>query len=389
MDTSAVRDAAGAAASGGPAVRQSRWPVAVLGATGAVGQTFVRLLADHPWFELAELGASERSAGRRYADAAHWLEGAMPDRVADRVVTTCDAESIRAPIVFSALDAGAAVTIEPALAAAGRLVFSNAKNFRMEPDVPLVIPEVNAGHVALIARQRRERGWAGAIVTNANCSVTVAALALAPLHEAFGVRRVFIATMQAVSGAGYPGVPSLDILGNAIPYIADEEPKIERELRKLLGRLDGDRVTDADIRSSVHTNRVAVEHGHTVCMSVGFERRPTVDEAVRVLADWRGPERVRGMPSAPERPVVLTMAPDRPQPRRDAMAGNGMTVTVGRVREDALLDLRLVAMGHNTIRGAAGGSILNAELLAGGPPNGRTSPLDAPRAAATAAGRGV
>jgi aspartate-semialdehyde dehydrogenase len=214
-------------------------------------------------------------------------------------------------------------------------------------------------------------------VTNANCSVTVAALALAPLHEAFGVRQAFIATMQAVSGAGYPGVPSLDILGNAIPYIADEEPKIERELRKLLGRYVDGRVVEAEIRSSVHTNRVPVEHGHTVCMSVGFARRPSIDEALGVLRAWRAPEQVRRMPSAPALPIAVADAPDRPQPRRDAMAGDGMTVTVGRVRDDDVLDLRLVAMGHNTIRGAAGGSILNAELIAGGLPAGRTSPLAA------------
>ena len=353
-----------------------RWPVAVLGATGAVGQTFIRLLEGHPWFEIAELAASERSAGKRYGEAARWLEGTMPDRVRDMEVLPCDPSAVRSPIVFSALDSSAAGAVEPAMAAAGRVVFSNAKNFRMAPDVPLVIPEVNDSHLRLIERQRRERGWPGAIVTNANCSVTVAALALAPLHEAFGVTQTFIATMQAVSGAGYPGVPSLDILGNAIPYIADEEPKIQIELRKLLGRYEGDRIVEAEIRSSVHTNRVPVEHGHTVCMSVGFARTPSVAEVVEALRGWRGPEHVRRMPSAPALPVAYTDAPDRPQPRRDVNAGNGMTVTVGRVREDDLLDVRLVAMGHNTVRGAAGGSILNAELLAGGLPDGRSSPLD-------------
>ena len=372
------REQHGTTNGGGP-----RWPVAILGATGAVGQTFIRLLEGHPWFEVAELAASERSAGKRYGDAARWLEGTMPERLRDVPVLPCDPDAVRSPIVFSALDSSAAGAVEPAMAAAGKVVFSNAKNFRMAPDVPLVIPEVNHDHVALIERQRRERGWSGAIVTNANCSVTVAALALAPLHEAFTVTQTFIATMQAVSGAGYPGVPSLDILGNAIPYIADEEPKIQVELRKLLGRCDGERIVDAEIRSSVHTNRVPVEHGHTVCMSVGFARKPSVQEVVDVLRAWRGPERVRRMPSAPELAVAYTDAPARPQPRRDAMAGDGMTVTVGRVREDDLLDVRLVAMGHNTIRGAAGGSILNAELLAGGLPDGRTSLLDEARAAAS------
>jgi aspartate-semialdehyde dehydrogenase len=362
---------------GGP-----RWPVAILGATGAVGQTFIRLLEGHPWFEITELAASERSAGRKYAEAARWLEGTMPERLRDVEVLPCDPGAVRAPIVFSALDSSAAGSVEPAMAAAGKVVFSNAKNFRMAADVPLVIPEVNSDSLGLIERQRRERGWPGAIVTNANCSVTVAALALAPLHEAFTVTQTFIATMQAVSGAGYPGVPSLDILGNAIPYISDEEPKIQIELRKLLGRYEDGQIVEADIRSSVHTNRVAVEHGHTVCMSVGFARKPSVEEAIEVLRAWRGPEHVRRMPSAPPLAVAYTDAPDRPQPRRDVNAGNGMTVTVGRVREDDILDLRLVAMGHNTVRGAAGGSILNAELMAGGLPEGRTSLLESALAGA-------
>jgi aspartate-semialdehyde dehydrogenase len=346
---------------------RTRIPVAVLGATGAVGQTFVRLLADHPWLEVVELAASERSAGKRYGEVARWIEGEMPARLRDVVVQPCDPAAVRAPIVFSALDSSAAGDVEPAFAADGRLVFSNAKNHRMAPDVPLLIPEVNWEHVGLLARQRRTRGWSGGLITNANCSVTVAALALAPLHDAFGVDRVFAATMQAVSGAGYPGVPSLDILGNAIPYIADEEPKIEQELRKLLGRVRDDAVVEAPIRVSAHANRVAVEHGHTVCLSVGFARRPSPHDVGEALRAWRGPAGLAGYleacPTAPSRPIVLADAPDRPQPRRDVNAGRGMAVTVGRVREDAVLDVRLVAMGHNTIRGAAGGSILNAELL--------------------------
>ena len=350
-----------------------RWPVAILGATGAVGQTFVRLLEDHPWLEIAELAASERSAGRAYGEVTRWFEGTLPARLRDRPVLPCDPAAVRAPIVFSALDSSAAGDLEPAFAAAGRLVFSNAKNHRMASDVPLLIPEVNWPHVALLARQRATRGWTGGLVTNANCSVTVAAMALAPLHAAFGVERVFAATMQAVSGAGYPGVASLDILGNAIPYIADEEPKIESELRKLLGRLGADVVADADVRCTAHANRVAVEHGHTVCLSVGLAERASPDAVRAALAAWRGPEGLAPWlaraPSAPARPVMVTDAPDRPQPRRDLMAGDGMSVTVGRVREDALLDVKLVVMGHNTIRGAAGGSILNAELcLLGAPP---------------------
>lgn len=338
-----------------------RWPVAVLGATGAVGQTFIRLLADHPWFELAELAASERSAGQRYADAAKWLEGTMPASVRDRVVVACDPAAVTAPIVFSALDSSVAGDVEPAFARAGRLVFSNAKNFRMHDDVPLLIPEVNPDQLGLIARQRRERGWSGAILTNANCAATVAAIALAPLHEAFGIRQLFLTTMQAVSGAGYPGVPSLDILGNAIPYIADEEPKIEAELTKLLGRTADETLTPAPLVATAHANRVAVEHGHTVCASIGLSRRVTLDEALAAIDGWAGDAHVAGLPSA-GRALVRTDVANRPQPRRDVMAGGGMTVTVGRVREDALLDVRLVAMGHNVVRGAAGGSILNAEL---------------------------
>jgi len=221
--------------------RARRLPVAILGATGAVGQTFIRCLRNHPWFEVTELAASERSAGKRYADATRWLEGELPGELADRTVLPCDPAEISAPIVFSALDAAAAGDLEPAFARSGALVLSNAKNFRMEPDVPLVIPEVNANHLSLLEQQRRSRGWSGGIVTNANCAATVATVALAPLHEAFGVRQVFVVTMQAVSGAGYPGVPSLDILGNVIPYIGEEEPKIEREIPKMLGCSTGAR----------------------------------------------------------------------------------------------------------------------------------------------------
>jgi aspartate-semialdehyde dehydrogenase len=344
-------------------VNDPRLPVAILGATGAVGQTFVRLLAGHPWFRLAEVAASERSAGKRYADATRWIEGEMPRETAGLTVVACDPASVTAKVVFSALDAAAAADIEPAFATAGRFVLSNAKHFRMDPGVPLVIPEVNGSHLALLDSQR-SRGWTGGVVTNANCAATVAAMALAPLHEAFGLRQLFLATMQAVSGAGYPGVPSLDILGNVIPYIGDEEPKLEREMQKMLGALAGAAVTPASFVVSAHANRVPVEHGHTVVCSARFERKPTVAEALATLRAWRGDPSVRGLPSAPAEPLVVTEAPDRPQPRRDVMAGIGMTVTVGRVREDAIFDLRLTAMGHNTIRGAAGGSVLNAELLA-------------------------
>ena len=340
-----------------------RLPIAILGATGAVGQTFVRLLAGHPWFRIAELAASERSAGKRYADATRWIEGEMPAEVAGLSVTACDPDAVRSPVVFSALDATAAAELEPRFARAGRFVLSNAKHFRMAPDVPLVIPEVNASHMGLLDAQRA-RGWTGGVITNANCAATVTAMALAPLHEAFGVRELFVATMQAVSGAGYPGVPTLDILGNVIPYIGEEEPKLEREMQKMLGAFTGGAVEPAPFVVSAHANRVAVEHGHTAVCSVKFATKPTVAAAREVILAWTGAPEARGLPSSPLRPLVLTDAIDRPQPRRDVMAGAGMTVTVGRLREDNIFHLRFVASGHNTIRGAAGGSILNAEMLA-------------------------
>lgn len=341
-----------------------KWKVAVLGATGAVGQTFVRLLSNHPWFELAEIAASERSAGKTYRDATRWLEGEMPEAVGEMTIAACDPAQIDSQIVFSALDASVAGDVERQFAESGRFVLSNARNFRMEPDVPLVIPEVNADHLALIDVQRNRRGWKGAIVTNANCAATVAAVALAPLHERFGIDTLMLTTLQAVSGAGYPGVASLDILGNVIPYIADEEPKVEQEMCKLLGRYVNGHVEPAPMRVSAQTNRVAVEHGHTVCIAVSFRDRPSVADALDTLTRWTGAEVTRSLPSRPDRILEVTDAPDRPQPRRDVDAGSGMTVTVGRVRDDNVLHLRMVALGHNTIRGAAGGSVLNAELVA-------------------------
>ena len=346
-----------------PGAGDTRIPVAILGATGAVGQTFIRLLDGHPWFRVAEVAASERSAGKSYADATRWIEGTLPADVAKLTVLTCDPGRVSSPIVFSALDSAAAGDVEPAFARAGRFVLSNAKNFRMEADVPLVIPEVNASHLGLIATQRKTRRWKGAIVTNANCAATVATVAMAPLHEHFGIRTVFAATMQAVSGAGYPGVPSLDILGNVIPYIGDEEPKIEREMQKMLGKLVGSEIEPAPFMVSAHANRVPVENGHTVCLSLGFERVPTVEQAIGALREWRGSSAVRGLPSAPDVPLLYRDEVDRPQPRRDVNDGKGMTVSVGRVRKDPIVHLKLVAMGHNTVRGAAGGAVLNAELL--------------------------
>ncbi len=346
--------------------RTGRRRVAVLGATGAVGQAFIRLLANHPWFELAEVAASERSAGKRYADAATWI-GAddMPANVATMTVLPCDPARISADVVFSALDSSVAGDAEPAFAHAGKVVLTNAKNHRMAPDVPLVIAEVNSSHLGVLEAQRRNRGWTGGIIANGNCASIVATLPLAPIHERFGIKNVIAMTMQAVSGAGYPGVPSLDILGNVIPYIADEEAKLETEMQKFLGRVAADRgsIESAAFGVSAHTNRVPVEHGHTVCLSVELERKADAADVERALREWSGAESARGLPNSPERALMVSDRPDRPQPRRQVNTGHGMTVVVGRVREDPVLDVKLVAMGHNVVRGAAGASVLNAELM--------------------------
>jgi len=342
---------------------ETKVPVAVLGATGAVGQRFVQLLTDHPWFEIVALAASERSAGRPYADACNWVIPGDPPPFASEMMVSSLEPTLPARLVFSALPASVAREVEPLFAQAGYAVCSNASAFRYEPDVPLVIPEVNADHLALIERQRAERGWSGLIVTSPNCTTTGIAMPLKPLDVAFGLRQVFATSMQAVSGGGYPGVASLDILGNVLPYIGGEEEKIERETRLLLGHVADGRRVEAEVVVSAQANRVPVLDGHTICLSVGFEKRPTVEEAIAALADFRGPDVVRELPSAPEHPILVRREPDRPQPRRDRDAEGGMAVTVGRVRECPLLDLRLVSVSHNTLRGAASGSILNAELL--------------------------
>jgi aspartate-semialdehyde dehydrogenase len=340
-----------------------RIPVAVLGATGTVGQKFIRLLSDHPWFELAAVAASSASAGRRYGDVVRWREPVrLAESIAAMVVCEC-APPLGARIVFSALDAEVAGPIEQEFARAGAYVITNTRTHRMEADVPLLIPEANADHLMLIDRQARERAWKGAILANPNCSTAALVLALAPLHRAFQVERLFVSTMQAVSGAGYPGVASLDILGNVIPHIGGEEEKIERESRKILGILSDGIVEPAQFAVSAHTNRVAVVDGHMMTVSVGFRRRVAPDEAVAVLREFRGPPSVVRLPSSPTPPVEVDDRADRPQPRLDLDRGSGMAVTVGRVRPCPILDLRLVALGHNTIRGAAGQGVQIAELL--------------------------
>ena len=338
-------------------------PVSVLGATGTVGQKFIRLLAEHPWFEVAAVAASSASAGRRYGDVVRWREPVpLPERIAGLTVQEC-APPLAGPIVFSALDAEVAGPIEQAFAAAGAHVVTNARNHRMDADVPLLIPEANLEHLALVDRQREARGWRGAILANPNCSTAALALALAPLHQAFGIEKLFVSTMQAVSGAGYPGVASLDILGNVVPHIGGEEEKIERESRKILGTLGPGGVEPAAFAVSAHTNRVATIEGHLAAVSVGLRRRVTPDEAMATLRGFRANPRVACLPSSPDPPVEVDMRPDRPQPRLDIERGGGMAVTVGRVRPCPILDIRLVLLGHNTIRGAAGQAVQIAELL--------------------------
>ncbi|MES2125455.1 MAG: aspartate-semialdehyde dehydrogenase [Gemmatimonadota bacterium] len=340
----------------------TRIPVAILGATGTVGQKFIRLLADHPWFEIVQLAASAERAGKRFGDEVRWREiTPLPTHIADLRLTKAE-PGHGARLAFSALDAPVARDVEPAFARAGVVVVSNASAFRMEPDVPLLIPEVNADHLGLIPRQRRERGWSGAIIVNPNCSTAALLTAIAPLHRAFGLRLAAVATLQAASGAGYPGVPSLDLLGNVIPYIGGEEEKIEAETTKILGRLHNEEVQPAGIVVSAMVHRVPVVDGHLVSASLGFERAPGVDEAIAVLEAFRGDAIVAGLPSSPSLPVEVDRRPDRPQSRLDLDRGQGMTVTVGRVRPCPLHHLRLVALGHNLVRGAAGAAVQNAEL---------------------------
>ena len=344
---------------GGPLTK--RIEVGVLGATGMVGQQFVRLLDDHPWFKLSWLAASERSEGRAYASAATWrLASPMPGDAGTMQVDSCSPG--RGPkLVFSALDAAAAREIEPAFAAAGHIVVSNARSYRMEPDVPLLIPEINGDHLALVKTQAA-RGWTGAIVTNPNCSTVVLAIVLAALAR-FGLSRVMVTTLQAVSGAGYPGVASLDIVGNVVPFISGEEEKIESETQKILGSLNGDRVNPHPMVVSAQTTRVPVVDGHTESISIAFDRPPDVDEARAALASYRGRPQELRLPTAPCSPIVCLDAPDRPQPRLDVERDRGMSIAVGRIRRCPVLDLKLVALGHNTVRGAAGAAILNAELM--------------------------
>ncbi len=345
--------------------------VGILGATGAVGQRFAQLLSGHPWFQVAALTASERSAGKTYAEACKWLlRGGMPEEMAEirLVLTALDAIPRDVQLLFSALPGSSAGQVEEDLAAAGFAVCSNASAHRMDPDVPLLSPDVNPEHTALIPVQRRRRGWPGYIVTNPNCTSTHLVCALKPLHDAFGLEAVNVVSMQALSGAGYPGVPAMDILDNVIPYIGGEEEKVESEPRKLLGTLAANSsgevaVTPAAFKVSAQCNRVAVRNGHLEAVSVKLGHPAPLEEVAAALTGYAGEPQRLGLPSAPYPAIILHTADDRPQPRLDRLAGGGMPTHVGRLRGDPIFDCKFVVLGHNTIRGASGGAILNAELL--------------------------
>src|SRR5690349_12426119 len=356
--------------SGGDSNMQSnqpakKWKAGVLGATGVVGQRLVQMLGDHPWFDLTEVAASERSSGKTYAEAVRWhLDAPVPQSARGLVVKGLD-PSLDCDFVFSALDSSVAGPAEEDFARAGYPVVSNSKNHRMDPDVPLLIPEVNASHLDAIPLQQKNRGYGtGFIVTNPNCSTAGLVLVLKPLADAFGLEKLFVVTMQAASGAGYPGVPSLDILGNVVPFIGGEEEKMETEPQKLLGKWDGGRFVGAGLGISAHCNRVPVENGHLESVSMSLKKVATLAEVREVLRDFTVSDELAALPTAVKNPVVVMDEENRPQPRRDVNAGHGMAAAVGRIRECPLLDVKLTLLSHNLLRGAAGAALLNAELLA-------------------------
>jgi aspartate-semialdehyde dehydrogenase len=341
---------------------QTRIEVGILGATGMVGQHFIKFLQGHPWFDLTWLGASERNTGKKYKDAMTWhLGGTVPESVAEKSVEECKPGN--APrLLFSATDASVATEIERAFAEAGHVVVSNSRNHRMEQDVPLLVPEINPDHLKLVPGQQRARGWKGQIVTNPNCSTIVLTMGLAPLKQ-FGITRIIATTMQAISGAGYPGVPSMDIMGNVIPFIGGEEEKMQQETQKIMGEFRGDHVEPLPARMSAHCNRVPVVDGHTVTVSVELSARPTEADLLNAFQQYSGVPQERSLPSAPKQPVIYMPEQNRPQPRKDVERERGMAAFVGRLRACPALDWKFVALGHNTVRGAAGAAVLNAELM--------------------------
>lgn len=361
---------------------KKKYSVGILGATGMVGQRYIQLLEEHPWFEVTWLAASDRSSGKTYGEAAKWrLDTPLPERIAKMAVSPAEPEG--APkIIFASVDAAIAREMEPKFAAAGCAVISNSSAFRMAPNVPLVLPEVNADHLRMIEEQPSRKESGGFIVTNSNCSAMGLVLALKPIEERFGIEQIFVTTMQAVSGAGYPGVASMDILDNVIPFIGGEEEKMETETLKLLGRLEGHAVAPLAAKMTAHCNRVAVVDGHTECVSLKLGKK--LGREIRredILGAWKDfrPLAGLGLPFSPEQPIEWREQNDRPQPRLDRNRGKGMTVTVGRLRPCNVLDWKFVLLSHNTVRGAAGATILNAEMLAS---LGKLEPV----AAAAAAG---
>ncbi len=326
-----------------------------------VGQHFIRFLQGHPWFDLKWLGASDRSAGRKYRDAMTWHLGVVPEAVAGITVDECKPGS--APrLLFSAMDASVATEIERAFAEAGHIVVSNSRNHRMERDVPLLVPEINPDHLKLIPGQQRARGWTGQIVTNPNCSTIGLTMGLGPL-KAFGISKVIVTTMQAISGAGYPGVASIDIVGNVVPFIGGEEEKMQQETQKILGDFRGDHIEPLAAKVSAHCNRVGVVDGHTETVSVEFHSKPTEADLRHAFESFRGVPQERALPSAPPRPVIYMEETNRPQPRKDVERERGMAAFVGRLRPCPVLDYKFVVLSHNTVRGAAGAAVLNAELM--------------------------
>lgn len=345
--------------------REKKWKAGVLGATGIVGQRLVKMLADHPWFDLTEVAASERSSGKPYPQAMRWhQDGPIPAAAANLAVKSL-APTLDCDFVFSALDSSIAGEAEEIFARAGYPVVSNSKNHRMDADVPLLIPEINAPHLNAIHAQRKNRGYSsGFIVTNPNCSTAGLALVLKPLADAFGLEKIFVVTLQALSGAGYPGVASLDIVGNVIPHIGGEEDKMETEPQKILGTWNHDRFVSSSLAISAHCNRVHVMDGHLECVSLSLKKRASLDAVREVLRNFEVDAELASLPSALRHPILLIDDEDRPQPRRDVHAGNGMAAVVGRVRQCPLLDVKLTLLSHNLVRGAAGAALLNAELLA-------------------------
>ncbi len=337
-----------------------RYRVAILGATGMVGQKFIQLLENHPWFEVSALIASERRVGKIYGDEVEWVVSEnVPEDVAGMEMLPMDPKKVDADIVFSALPSDVAKKVEAVFAKEGFVVASNASAFRMDEHVPLVIPEVNPDHLGLVEKKKKSRNWDGFIVTNPNCTTIVLVITLKPLMD-LGLKEVNVASMQALSGAGYPGVPSLAITDNVVPFIKGEEEKVENEPLKLLGRYDGEGVVFADLKVSASCHRVPVTDGHTEAVFAGFERKIEVEE---VAEAFRSLEPIEGLPTSPEKVIIVRDEPERPQPRLDRNAGNGMSVVVGRIRKDGDSGVKYIAMGHNTVRGAAGASILNAELM--------------------------